>query len=230
MGTMIQSYRLAEKDYHGRGFERHPKPLHGAHDILSLTRPDVLREIHLAYLDAGADLIETSTFNAQRISLADYALEPHVHEINRAAAEIARRAADEVWARTGRPRWVVGCMGPTNRTASLSPDVSDPGFRNVTFQELADAYREQAEGLLDGGADVLMVETVFDTLNAKAALFALNGLLEERGADVPIMVSGTITDRSGRTLTGQTAEAFYNSMRHGVAGAFVDGRAPWSPA
>jgi 5-methyltetrahydrofolate--homocysteine methyltransferase len=230
MGTMIQSYRLGERDYRGSPFEGHPLPLLGAHDVLALTRPDVLAEIHRAYLDADADLIETNTFNAQRISLADYTLQEHARVINREAARLAREACDEAWARTGRPRWVVGCMGPTNRTASLSPDVSDPGARNVTFQELADAYREQAEGLLDGGADLLLVETVFDTLNAKAALFALSGLLAERGAHVPVMVSGTITDRSGRTLTGQTAEAFYNSVRHGVAGAFPDGRAPWAPA
>jgi 5-methyltetrahydrofolate--homocysteine methyltransferase len=229
MGTMIQSYRLAESDYRGGTFASHPFPLQGAHDVLALTRPDVLEEIHRAYLDAGAELIETNTFNAQRISLADYGLQEHVHEINCAAAALARRASDDVWARSGRPRWVVGCMGPTNKTASLSPDVSDPGARNVTYQELVDAYREQAEGLLDGGVDVLLVETVFDTLNAKAALFALSGLLAERGADIPVMVSGTITDRSGRTLTGQTAEAFYNSVRHGVAGAFSGGRAPWAP-
>jgi 5-methyltetrahydrofolate--homocysteine methyltransferase len=228
MGTMIQSYRLSEDDYRGTRFAQHPKPLQGAHDVLSLTRPDVLLEIHGMYLDAGADLIETSTFNAQRISMADYGLEAHAREMNRAAARVARRAADEAWSRTGRPRWVIGCMGPTNKTASLSPDVSDPGYRNVTYQELVDAYREQAEGLLEGGADLLMVETVFDTLNAKAALFALSAL-GERLRDTPIMVSGTITDRSGRTLTGQTAEAFYNSMRHGAAGAFPDGRAPWAP-
>jgi len=229
MGTMIQACGLTEADYRGDLFGDHPLPLHGAHDVLALTRPDVLLGIHRAYLDAGADLIETNTFNAQRISMADYGLEAHVREMNRASAAVARRAADEAWARSGRPRWVVGCMGPTNRTASLSPDVSDPGARNVTFDELAEAYREQAEGLLDGGADLLMVETVFDTLNAKAALFALGEVLAERAPDTPVMVSGTITDRSGRTLTGQTAEAFYASIRHGVAGAFPDGRAPWAP-
>ena len=229
MGTLLQSYGLGADDYRGERFRDHERPLQGAHDVLALTRPEVLAEAHRAYLEAGADLIETNTFNAQKISLADYALEAHVREINRVSAAVAREVADEVEARTGRPRWVIGTLGPTNKTASLSPDVSDPGKRNVTYQELVDAYREQAEGLLEGGVDLLMVETVFDTLNAKAALFALSGLLAERGLEVPVMVSGTITDRSGRTLTGQTAEAFYNSVRHGVAGAFPRGRPPWIP-
>jgi 5-methyltetrahydrofolate--homocysteine methyltransferase len=227
MGTMIQEYRLGEADFRGDRYADHSHDLAGANDLLCLTRPDIVGEIHRAYLDAGADILETNTFNATRISLADYGLEHDVREINRAAAEIARGAADEAEARTGRPRWVAGSMGPTNRTGSISPDVSDPGYRNVTFDELAEAYREQAEGLLDGGADLLLVETVFDTLNARAALWALSGLLAERGLATPVLVSGTITDRSGRTLTGQTPEAFWNSVRHGVAAAYPGGRPPW---
>ena len=230
MGTLIQARRLAEDDYRGERLREHPLPLQGAHDVLALSRPDVLAEIHRAYLDAGADLIETNTFVSQRISLADYGLEGYAREINREAARVARRTADRVWAESGRPRWVLGAMGPTNRTASISPDVSDPAFRNVTFAQLVEAYREQVEGLLEGGVDALLVETAFDTLNAKAALFAIGGVLAERGLEhTPVLVSGTITDRSGRTLTGQTAEAFYDSVRHGVAGAFPDGRPRWVP-
>jgi 5-methyltetrahydrofolate--homocysteine methyltransferase len=229
MGTMIQAAALGEDDYRGEAFADHPSSLLGAHDLLSLTRPDVIRGIHEAYLEAGADLIETNTFNAQAISLADYGLPAHARELNHAAARLARDAADAWTARTPeRPRWVVGILGPTNRTASLSPDVEDPGHRTVGFQELADAYRTQAEGLVDGGVDLLMVETVFDTLNAKAALWALSAVLTERGLTIPVMVSGTITDRSGRTLTGQTPEAFWNSVRHGVAAAFSDGVPPWA--
>ncbi len=228
MGTVIQGYGLEEADYRGDRFADHPDPLQGANDLLVLTRPDLIREIHTRYLDAGADLLETNTFNAQRISLADYALEEIAYELNVAAARLAREAADDVEARTGRPRWVVGVLGPTQRTASISPDVNDPGYRGITFRELATAYREQAEGLLDGGADLLMVETAFDTLNAKAALHAISTVLEERGEAVPVTVSGTITDRSGRTLTGQTPEAFYHSVRHGVAAAYPDGRQPWT--
>src|SRR5574341_647255 len=216
MGTMIQSYRLEERDF--RGEERlrdHAKELRGNNDILVLTKPQVIEEIHRAYLDAGADLIETNTVNSQAISQADYGTAGLVYEMNVAAARLARRAADAATARTPeRPRFVIGILGPVNRTASLSPDVNDPAFRNVTFAQLAEAYRRQAEGLLDGGVDLLMVETVFDTLNCKAALFALRGLLEERGEEVPLMVSGTITDASGRTLSGQTVEAFWNSIRH----------------
>ncbi|GMV06955.1 MAG: methionine synthase [Gemmatimonadota bacterium] len=216
MGTMIQGYRLEEEDFRGEAFAGHGHPLQGANDVLSVTRPDVIHAIHKAYLDAGADLIETNTFNANRVSLADYGLEDAVLDINRAAARVARAAADEAERADGRPRWVLGALGPTTRSCSISPDVGDPGKRNVTFDQLAHAYGEQARGLLEGGADVLMVETVFDTLNAKAALFALSGLLAELGEDVPVMVSGTITDQSGRTLSGQTPEAFYNSVRHGV--------------
>jgi 5-methyltetrahydrofolate--homocysteine methyltransferase len=222
MGTMIQTYDLEEADHRGERLAQHPLPLKGNNDILSLTQPEIVQGIHRAYLEAGADLLETNTFNANRISQADYGCEGLVHEMNQAAARLAREAADEserdepAW-----PRLVVGCLGPTNRTASLSPDVSDPAFRNVRFEELAAAYEEQARGLLDGGADLLLVETVFDTLNARAALFALLGHLQKVGIDAPIMVSGTITDASGRTLSGQTPEAFYNSVRH--AGLFSVG-------
>jgi 5-methyltetrahydrofolate--homocysteine methyltransferase len=217
MGTMIQAYRLGEDDFRGARFRDHLHPLQGANDVLSVTRPDVIGAIHRAYLEAGADLIETNTFNATRVSLADYGLEEAVREINREAARVARAAAGEAEGRDPtRPRWVLGALGPTTRSCSLSPDVADPGARSVTFDEMAVAYGEQARGLLEGGADVLLVETVFDTLNAKAALFALSALLAELGEDVPVMVSGTITDQSGRTLSGQTPEAFWNSVRHGV--------------
>jgi 5-methyltetrahydrofolate--homocysteine methyltransferase len=214
---MIQRHGLDEAAYRGERFADHPHPLEGANDVLALTQPDLIADIHRAYLGAGADMVETNTFNATRVSMADYGLEAHVREINQAAARVARTAADELEAtHPDRPRWVVGCMGPTNRTCSISPDVGDPGARNVTFDELAEAYAEQAWGLLEGGADILMVETVFDTLNAKAALFGISGVLAELGEAVPVMVSGTITDQSGRTLSGQTPEAFYNAVRHGV--------------
>jgi len=215
MGTMIQSRDLSEADFRGERWADHSADLAGNNDLLSVTRPDVIAGIHRAYLEAGADIVETNTFNANRISQADYGTQGAAYELNRASAALARKVADEITGENReRPRWVAGVLGPTNRTASISPDVTDPGHREVTFGELAEAYAEQARGLLDGGADVLLVETVFDTLNCKAALFALTGLLEERGDDVPIMVSGTITDRSGRTLSGQTPEAFYNSVRH----------------
>lgn len=217
MGTMIQGYGLSEEDFRGDRFRDHPTDLQGANDVLCLTRPDVVGEVHRAYLDAGADLIETNTFSANRISLADYGLEELAREMSREAARIARAAADEAEAADpDRPRWVAGALGPTTKTASISPDVSDPGARNVTFDELARAYAEQARGLLEGGADILLVETCFDTLNAKAALYAVSGVLAEMERDAPVMVSGTITDQSGRTLSGQTPEAFYNSVRHGV--------------
>ncbi|MEZ4422833.1 MAG: methionine synthase [Gemmatimonadota bacterium] len=215
MGTMIQRRGLEEADFRGERLAEHPSPLQGNNDLLVLTRPDVIEAIHREYLDAGADILETNTFNANRVAQADYGTEALVYEMNVAAARLARRAADDFTARTPeRPRFVCGVLGPTNRTASISPDVNDPGYRNVTYEALVDAYREQASGLLDGGAHVLMVETAFDTLNAKAALFALTGLLDERDIDVPLLVSGTITDQSGRTLTGQTPEAFYRSVRH----------------
>ncbi len=215
MGTMLQRYRLTEEDFRGTRFADHPVPLKGANDVLSLTRPEVVREIHEGYLAAGADIIETNTFNATSVAMADYGLEAAVYDLNVASARLARAAADAFTARdASRPRFVAGVLGPTNRTASISPDVNDPAFRNITFDPLAAAYGEQARGLLDGGADVLMVETVFDTLNAKAALFAIRSLLDRRGLEVPVMVSGTVVDASGRTLSGQTVEAFLNSVRH----------------
>ena len=211
MGTMLQAYQLEEADFRGDRFKDHPSDLKGNNDLLSLSRPDVVEAIHTAYLEAGADLIETNTFNANAISQSDYGTEALVYEINLKSAKIARKSADKF---SHDPRFVCGALGPTNRTASLSPDVNDPGFRNVSFDELAVAYGEQVRGLLDGGVDVLLVETVFDTLNCKAALFAIQSLLEERGEEVPIIVSGTITDASGRTLSGQTVEAFWHSIRH----------------
>ncbi len=217
MGTMIQRHALTEEDFRGDRFRDTSTSLLGANDLLCLTRPDVIREIHSEYLAAGADLVETNTFSANRISLADYGLEEIAEELNRAAARLAREAADAAEAADPqRVCWVVGALGPTNRTASISPDVGDPGARNVSFDELVAAYREQARGLLDGGADLLLVETAFDTLNAKAALYALSHALSELDEDVPVMMSGTITDQSGRTLSGQTPEAFYHSVAHGA--------------
>jgi 5-methyltetrahydrofolate--homocysteine methyltransferase len=217
MGTMIQRHRLEESDFRGKRFADSTSPLMGANDLLCLSQPEMIGAIHREYLEAGADLIETNTFSANRISLADYDLVEVAEELNHEAARIARSAADAVEAANpGRTCWVAGALGPTNRTASISPDVGDPGARNVTFDELVAAYSEQARGLLSGGADVLLVETAFDTLNAKAALFAISVVLEELGEDVPVMVSGTITDQSGRTLSGQTPEAFYNSVSHGA--------------
>ncbi len=214
-GTMLQSYELEEADYRGEALREHPRDLKGNHDLLCLTRPDVVSAIHRAYLEAGADIIETNSFNATRISQADYGTEKLIHEINVAAARLARAAADEATAADpGKPRYVAGVLGPTNRTASLSPDVNNPGFRNIGFDELVEAYAEAATGLLEGGADLLLVETVFDTLNCKAALFAIEGLFEQRAERVPVMVSATITDASGRTLSGQTVEAFWNSIAH----------------
>ncbi|HKE47998.1 MAG TPA: homocysteine S-methyltransferase family protein [Rhodanobacteraceae bacterium] len=230
MGTMVQSYRLAEDDYRGErfacGFDRRHEPardaalqpgidLKGNNDLLTLTRPDIITAIHTEYLDAGADLLETNTFNATSVSQADYKLEHLVYELNRESAVLARAACDAATAKTpDKPRFVIGVLGPTSRTASISPDVNDPGYRNTSFDELRTAYREAAEGLVDGGADVIMVETIFDTLNAKAALYAIDELFEAHGARLPVMISGTITDLSGRTLSGQTTEAFYASMRH----------------
>ena len=215
MGTMVQSYGLEEADFHGNRFKDHPCNLKGNNDILSLTRPDVVREIHAAYLEAGADLIETNTFNSTSISQADYHIEHLVYEINRTAAGLACDVANEFTKENPDiPRFVCGALGPTNKTASMSPDVSNPGFRNVTFDELTAAYKEQAKGLMDGGVDLLLIETVFDTLNCKAALFAIQSLFEETGKSLPVMVSGTITDASGRLLSGQTVEAFWHSIRH----------------
>jgi 5-methyltetrahydrofolate--homocysteine methyltransferase len=215
MGTMIQRLKLEEDDFRGARFADHAKLVKGNNDLLVLTQPDAIRDIHDAYLAAGADIVCTNTFNAQRISLADYGMESLSYEMNVAAARLAREAADAWTAKTpDRPRFVAGAMGPTNRTASISPDVNNPGFRNVSYDELVEAYAEQARGLVEGGADLLLIETVFDTLNAKAAGFAALQVLDELGVERPLMVSGTITDRSGRTLSGQTAEAFYFSIRH----------------
>lgn len=215
MGTMVQSYKLTESDFRGERFQNHPSDLKGNNDFLCLTRPDIVGEIHRAYLDAGADLIETNTFNATSISQADYKTESFVYELNKSAAEIAKKATQEFTEKNpAKPRFVCGALGPTNKTASMSPDVSSPGFRNITFDELSEAYYEQAKGLVDGGADVLLVETVFDTLNCKAALFGIQSLFEDSGNEIPVMVSGTITDASGRLLSGQTVEAFWHSIRH----------------
>ncbi len=214
MGTVIQSYKLGEADYRGERFKDSPQDLKGNNDLLVLTRPEVIGEIHRRYLEAGADIIETNTFNSNATSQADYGLAALVRELNLTAAQIARRAADDVAARTGRARFVAGALGPTNRTASLSPKVSDPGFRNITFDELTATYVEATRALVEGGVDLILVETIFDTLNAKAALFAVRQVLDEQGLDLPVMVSGTITDASGRTLSGQTVEAFWNSVRH----------------
>ena len=215
MGTMIQDYDLAEKEFRGRQFSDHSHDLKGNNDLLNLTQPEIVREIHRAFLDAGADILETNTFNATSIAQADYGLQEAVYEINRAGARLARDVADDVTASTpGKPRFVAGVLGPTNRTASISPQVNDPGFRNVTFDDLVGAYIEALRGLMDGGADIVLVETVFDTLNAKAAIYAIRKFFVTRGIDRPVMISGTITDASGRTLSGQTAEAFWNSVAH----------------
>ncbi len=214
MGTMIQRHRLTEEQYRGQQFQLHPRSLKGNNDLLSVTQPKIIRDIHLAYLRAGADIISTNTFNGNSISMADYGMERYVYDINFAAAKLGREAVMEHFRETGKEAWVAGSVGPTNRTASMSPDVSDPGARTVTFSGLAEAYAEQVRGLVDGGVDLLLVETVFDGLNAKAALFAISGVLEEKALDLPVMVSGTITDASGRTLTGQTLEAFLITMSH----------------
>ena len=214
MGTMIQRLKLDEADFRGARFAAHPKSVKGNNDLLVLTQPEAIAEIHKGYLAAGADIISTNSFNSQRISLADYGMEGLAYEINLAAARLARQAADAAKETPDRPRWVAGAMGPTNRTASISPDVNNPGFRGVTFDELVEAYGEQARGLIDGGVDLLLIETVFDTLNAKAAGYAALQAFDETGVELPLIISGTITDRSGRTLSGQTPEAFYFSIRH----------------
>jgi 5-methyltetrahydrofolate--homocysteine methyltransferase len=215
MGTMIQRYRLDEAAYRGERFKDHAHDLKGNNDLLVLTQPEIIREIHDAYFEAGADMVETNTFNAQRISQADYGLEAVSYEINVDAAKLARESADAWTEKTPeRPRFVAGAIGPTNRTASLSPDVNNPGFRNVSFDELVEAYAEQTRGLIEGGADTILIETVFDTLNAKAAGFAVEQVFDDLGVELPIMLSGTITDLSGRNLSGQTPEAFWYSMRH----------------
>ena len=214
MGTMIQSYKLSEDDYRGERFAEWSHDLKGNNDLLSLTRPDIIREIHLSFLAAGADVLETNTFNSNAPSMADYGMESMVTELNLAAARLARETADAHAEQSGVPRFVAGVLGPTNRTASISPDVNDPGFRNITFEALADTYREATLALIEGGVDFLMIETIFDTLNAKAAIFAVRRAFAEVGFKLPVMISGTITDASGRTLSGQTTEAFWNSVRH----------------
>ena len=213
MGSLIQGYQLDEAGYRGARFADWAHPVKGNNDLLNLTRPDIIQEIHEQYLAAGADIIETNTFNAQTISMADYHMEELVWEINVEGARVAKKAA-AAFSTPEKPRFVAGASGPTNRTLSLSPDVNRPAYRNITFDELATAYQQQAEALLEGGVDVLLIETVFDTLNAKAALYAVQEAFEQRGQEVPVMVSGTITDASGRTLSGQTTEAFLISLSH----------------
>jgi 5-methyltetrahydrofolate--homocysteine methyltransferase len=215
MGTMIQRHTLEESDFRGERFKNHSHPLKGNNDILSITRPDIIKDIHRQYLEAGADILETNTFSGTSIAQADYHLQHVVYELNFQSAKIAREVADEVTRKEPhKPRFVAGAMGPTNKTASLSPDVNNPGYRAITFDELVAAFKEQGRGLMDGGADVLLLETIIDTLNVKAALFALQELFEEAGRQIPVMVSGTITDASGRTLSGQTTEAFLISVSH----------------
>ena len=221
MGTMIQQLKLDEAGFRGERFKDWPKDLKGNNDLLNLTRPDDVRAVHLAYFRAGADIVETNTFSSTTIAQADYGMEALAYELNREGARLAREAAIAAEAEDGRPRFVAGAFGPTNRTASISPDVNNPGFRAVSFDDLRIAYAEETRGLIDGGADILLVETIFDTLNAKAALFAIFEVLAERGIDVPVMISGTITDLSGRTLSGQTPTAFWYSLRH--AGPFSIG-------
>ena len=215
MGTMLQEYKFSEKDFRGERFADWPVPLQGNNDLLSLTQPQAIAEIHRKYFLAGADIVETNTFSATTVAMADYKMEELVYELNLESARIAKRVAEELTAENPKkPKFVAGAMGPTNKTASMSPDVNDPGFRAISFAELLKAYKLQARALIDGGVDVLLVETVFDTLNAKAALFAIDELKEELDIDIPVMISGTITDASGRTLSGQTAEAFMISVSH----------------
>ena len=211
MGTMIQRYKLAEEDYRGERFKDWPSDLKGNNDLLSITQPHIVKEIHKQYLEAGADIIETNTFNAQKISLADYGMQALAYEMNLAAAKVAKEAVKE----SGRTAWVAGAFGPLNKTLSLSPDVNNPGFRALTFDEAVDAYYEQTKGLVEGDVDLLLVETIFDTLNAKAAIFAIKKYFRDtKKSMLPVMISGTITDASGRTLSGQTLEAFYTSVMH----------------
>ena len=215
MGTMIQAYGFEEEDFQGERFRQHSCPLKGNNDLLSITQPQVIREIHEKYLEAGADILETNTFSSTSIGMADYEMEDLVYELNFASAKIAKEAAEAFTLKDpSKPRFVAGSIGPTNKTASMSPDVNDPGYRAIDFDALVQAYREQAIGLLEGGVDIFLVETIFDTLNAKAAIYAIDSLLEERGLEIPIMISGTITDASGRTLSGQTVEAFAISLSH----------------
>ncbi|MGB5668708.1 MAG: homocysteine S-methyltransferase family protein [Maribacter sp.] len=215
MGTMLQRYHFTEEDFRGERFKDWSYPLQGNNDLLSLTQPEAIASIHAKYLEAGADIVETNTFSGTTVAMADYHMEDFVYELNYESAKIAKKVANEFTAKDpDKPRFVVGSIGPTNKTASMSPDVNDPGFRAISFDELRIAYKQQVEALIDGGVDMLLVETIFDTLNAKAALFAIEEVKEERKIDIPIMVSGTITDASGRTLSGQTAEAFLISISH----------------
>lgn len=215
MGTMIQRYKFSEEDYRGIRFKDYEYPLQGNNDLLSLTQPDAIREIHEAFLDVGADIIETNTFSSTSVAMADYYMENLIYELNFESAKIAVDACKKYTdLNPNKPRFVAGSIGPTNKTASMSPDVNDPGHRAITFDELVESYSEQIEALIDGGVDILLVETIFDTLNAKAALFAITGIFDKIGYELPIMVSGTITDASGRTLSGQTAEAFVTSVSH----------------
>lgn len=216
MGTMIQRYKLQEEDYRGERFKNYPSDLKGNNDLLVLTQPHIIKEIHREYLNAGADILETNTFNAQTVSLADYDMQALAYEMNVAAAKLAREAADEyMQEHPGCIKFVAGAVGPMNKTLSLSPDVNDPGFRAITFDEIVTAYTEQISGLVDGGSDIILLETIFDTLNAKAAIYAFNTYFQNTGKEkLPLMISGTITDASGRTLSGQTLEAFYISVMH----------------
>ncbi|MFC3120382.1 homocysteine S-methyltransferase family protein [Agaribacter flavus] len=215
MGTMIQRHKLSEADYRGEEYKDWHCDLKGNNDLLSITQPEIIKNIHLDYLLAGSDILETNTFNATAISMADYDMQTEVRKINLAAARLAREAADEMTAKTpNKPRFVAGVLGPTSRTASISPDVNDPGMRNVTFDALVETYVEATRALIEGQVDLVLLETIFDTLNAKAAAFAVSQVFDELGVELPVMISGTITDASGRTLSGQTTEAFYNSMRH----------------
>ena len=215
MGTILQRYKFTEEDFRGERFKDYPTPLQGNNDLLSITQPKAIKDTHAKYFEAGADIVETNTFSGTTIAMADYQMENLVYELNYQSAKIAKEVANEFTKKDpNKPRFVAGSIGPTNRTASMSPDVNDPGYRAVTFNELRIAYKQQIEALVDGGVDLLLVETVFDTLNAKAALFAIEEVKEERGIDIPTMLSGTITDASGRTLSGQTAEAFLISVSH----------------
>lgn len=215
MGTMLQEYKFTEKDFRGQAYADWPVPLQGNNDLLSLTQPRAIAAIHRKYFEAGADIVETNTFSGTRIAMADYKMQDLVYDLNYQSAKIAKQVAQEFTAANpDKPRFVAGAIGPTNKTASMSPDVNDPGFRGITFEELYQNYKEQAQALIDGGVDILLVETVFDTLNAKAALYAIDELKEEQNLDIPVMISGTITDASGRTLSGQTAEAFLISVSH----------------
>ena len=218
MGTMIQALKLNEEGYRGARFDAWNREVRGNNDLLNLSRPDAVRDIHLAYFRAGADIVSTNTFSSTAIAQADYGMEGIAYELNQAGATLAREAAAQAEKEDGRRRFVAGALGPTNRTASISPDVANPGFRAITFDQLRTAYGEQVRGLIDGGADLLLIETIFDTLNAKAAIFAISEVCDERGLDVPVMISGTITDRSGRLLSGQTPGAFWNSVKHASAG------------